>query len=78
MSYDVAQLVIEGKIKSNWKEADIESLSKNLGPYGGHTIEQMVQDIHNMQSIAVHLRKKRFDVFLIFDLSKIEREELLL
>lgn len=66
MPYDVAQLIIEGKIKSSWKEADADSLFKNLGPFEGHTVEQIVQDIQNMQSIAVHLRKKRFEVLSDF------------
>jgi len=64
MAYSVAQLVIEGKVTSSWDqstEQDLNELCKELGPYDGHTVPQVVGDILNLYSISSHLRKARYD-----------------
>jgi exoribonuclease R len=60
MTYDVAQYMIEGKIKESFKEMHVDQLFKNLGPMGPHTVPQIVNDVLNMHKIASCLRKRRF------------------
>ncbi len=62
MAYDVAQFIIEGKITKSFEEMEANKNFPHLGPMGNHTVEQIVQDITNLQSIAKILRKKRFEV----------------
>lgn len=61
MPYDVAQQIIEGRLKQSWSDTDADKMYKDLGPSGAHTVPQIAQDVLNLQSIAVNLRKKRFE-----------------
>ncbi|PRP88367.1 mitotic control protein [Planoprotostelium fungivorum] len=61
MSYNVAQYVIEGKLKENWSEITETATHSQLGPYDGHTVPEMSRDILAMHSIAQHLRKSRYE-----------------
>eukprot|EP01116_Phalansterium_solitarium_P017066 TRINITY_DN4115_c2_g1_i1.p1 TRINITY_DN4115_c2_g1~~TRINITY_DN4115_c2_g1_i1.p1 ORF type:complete len:1229 (-),score=429.00 TRINITY_DN4115_c2_g1_i1:213-3770(-) len=62
LPYDVAQLVIEGKIRDEkgWHASGIEAQFKQIRPVDGHTIDGVIQDILDLQSIAVPLRRDRF------------------
>jgi len=63
MSYNVAQLVIEGKLHESWDEVtdqDLPATHPQLGPYDGHTTKQMAEDISSLHNIAMHLRKGRY------------------
>jgi DIS3-like exonuclease 2 len=62
MPYDVAQEIIEGKIKKHWSDSGADKIFKNLGPTGDHQVEGIVQDILDLHSIASHLRAGRYDV----------------
>jgi DIS3-like exonuclease 2 len=61
MSYEVAQLILEGKIKNSWPDAlKPEQIHRELGPDGRHIVREIVQDILNLGAIAKNLRSSRF------------------
>lgn len=62
MSYDIAQLIIEGKIKNSWEDCKISNLPSELGPIKDFKVKDIVEDILNLNKIAIKLRKKRTQV----------------
>lgn len=64
MAYGIAQAMIDGQLKSALSDAytaDELLQFPAVGPYDGHTVEQVVADVLAMNAIAVKLRRRRFD-----------------
>eukprot|EP01119_Soliformovum_irregulare_P004628 TRINITY_DN1568_c0_g2_i2.p1 TRINITY_DN1568_c0_g2~~TRINITY_DN1568_c0_g2_i2.p1 ORF type:complete len:1119 (+),score=333.19 TRINITY_DN1568_c0_g2_i2:22-3357(+) len=61
MSYNVAQEIIEGKIKEKWEDTTTDFKLKDLGPIPGTEIRDIVKDVLGMHAIAQNLRNKRFE-----------------
>lgn len=64
MAYGVAQAMIDGQLKHAMSDAFTADELKQfpaVGPYDGHTVEEIVADVLLMHEIASRLRRRRFD-----------------
>lgn len=66
MSYDIAQLMLEGKITNTFETVEEELLKvSDLGPFCGHSVQDLVHDVKLLSELAEKLRNRRYQVLWI-------------
>ncbi len=65
LTYEIAQLAIEGKIKDEWTP-ELKQRANIIGPFNGFTVQEMVDDILALQHLATIRKKQRIEVNLSF------------